>query len=111
MMQRSWVSYLARHQNIWNRRLHCFATFSLTTLVLLCVYLVDPLLLIFAPVVAWLPTLVGHFIEGNVRDWLSFPILSMRADIRLLFMTIDGTIDDEIRACLKEEHSDGERLE
>lgn len=98
-----WREYLANHRGIWNRRLHCFSTFSVITLAFLSLYLVNPLPILLIPAFGWIPTLAAHIGAKNGLRWWSSPLLSVRANIRLLRMSFDGTIEEELRTHIEDE--------
>lgn len=86
--QEFWPYYLSQHQNRTNRRLHAIGT--LVSMTVFGLAIVHSWLWIFAAAplgygFAW----IGHyFIERTRPATLSFPLWSLRADLRLTAMML-----------------------
>lgn len=85
--------YLAKHQNLWCRRLHIIG--NLVTLVYIGVVLdhLSPWWLLLAPFIIYPFAWSGHFfIEGNFPAAFKNPIRAKMADWRMIWDTIKGRI-------------------
>jgi hypothetical protein len=99
--QAFWPYYVRDHLNATNRRLHVMGT-GLSLIVLgtcltqgLWIWLWVPFLIGYS--FAWL----GHFkFERNKPATYEYPWYSLRADVRLLHLTLRGHMPEEIRRSL-----------
>ena len=87
--------YLAKHQNVWNRRCHILgqvATFSFVFCVLY--FNLNLLFLLCTPFIVYPFAVPGHYLwEGNKPAFLSSsPLKAKLADLRMCFEMITGKI-------------------
>lgn len=92
-----WPFYIAQHMNRTNRRLH----FAGTSLGLACLAaalgLREPRLLAAGLVLAYGLAWIGHFVyEKNRPATFEFPLLSLRADLRMVRLMLTGSMELEI---------------
>jgi hypothetical protein len=93
-----WPFYLAQHLNRANRRLHFAGTTSALILIPAALFLRKPALLAAAAVVAYGFAWIGHFFfEHNRPATFQYPLLSLKGDFRMYWMTWTGGLDDEIK--------------
>lgn len=98
-----WPFYVSQHLNPVNRRLHAYGT--TLGLVLGAVALIRraPSIAVAAVVVAYLFAWAGHFFyEKNLPATFVFPLLSLRADFRMYWLTLRGEMGAEILLLTKE---------
>ncbi|MCM2303093.1 MAG: DUF962 domain-containing protein [Elusimicrobia bacterium] len=98
-----WPYYVSQHLNPVNRRLHAVGT-SLG-LVLAAVALIwrAPVVAVSSVVVAYAFAWAGHFFyEKNRPATLKYPLLSLRADFRMYWLTLTGEMDTEILLLMKD---------
>jgi len=98
-----WPYYVRAHSNKLNRNIHFVGTSSAMALVGLGVLTrrVTPVLL--APVVGYGFAWFGHFvIEGNVPATFGHPLWSLKADLKMWRMILEGTMDAEVERVLRE---------
>ena len=91
-----WPYYVGEHRRPVTRTLH----FVGTHLALLCVVLsavVSPWMLAAAPVLGYGLAWIGHFFfEKNRPATFTYPLWSLRGDLRMLRLTWAGRMDDEV---------------
>jgi hypothetical protein len=91
-----WPYYVSQHMKPSTRALH----FLGTTLVLGCLaaaVLVSPLWLLVAPVGGYGPAWIGHFFfERNKPATFTYPLWSLRGDLRMYRLTLLGKMGPEI---------------
>jgi hypothetical protein len=92
-----WPFYVSQHLNPTNRRLHFVGT-TLGMLTLAAgLYLCSPAVQLAAFVCGYAFAWVGHFFfEKNRPATFSYPLLSLRADFRLWWLTLTNQMDTEI---------------
>lgn len=98
-----WPYYVSQHLNPVNRRLHAVGT-SLG-LVLAAVGLIwrAPSVAVAGVAVAYALAWAGHFFyEKNRPATFDHPLLSLRADLRMYWLTVRGEMDTEILLLTKD---------
>lgn len=103
-----WPYYIGEHRDASTRRLHtigttaalgCLTAFALTR---------KRSLLLAALVGGYGPAWVSHFfIEKNRPATFTYPLWSLRADLRMFRLTLLGQIDAEIERILGEQAAEG----
>jgi hypothetical protein len=92
-----WPDYLAQHRNPVCRGLHLAGTLLGLTCLGLGV-LASPVWLPLAPLSGYALAWVGHFaFERNRPATFRHPLWSLRADFRMLGLTLTGRLKDETR--------------
>jgi hypothetical protein len=98
-----WPFYVSQHLNPVNRRLHAVGTTLGIVLGAGALIFRAPLLLAAALVAAYACAWIGHiFYEKNRPATFVFPLLSLRADLRMYRLTVLGEMDTEILLLMKE---------
>lgn len=93
-----WDHYLREHRSGLNRALHLTGTAAALLLAAAGVVRRRPRLLLLAPLVGYGPAWIGHFlVERNRPASLHSPLLSLRADLRMLRLAVAGRLGDELR--------------
>ncbi len=92
-----WPFYVSQHLNPVNRRLHVCGTTSGLLLGISALIGRAPLLIVAAIVLAYAFAWAGHsFYERNLPATFAHPLLSLRADLRMYWLTLRGEMDAEI---------------
>jgi hypothetical protein len=92
-----WPFYVGEHKHPLNRALHYAGTSMAIGTVLAAVSTANPAWLLLTPVVGYTPAWVGHFfIEGNTPATFKYPVWSLRADLKMLAMALQGRMADEV---------------
>ncbi|MDB4992615.1 MAG: hypothetical protein JWM74_47 [Myxococcaceae bacterium] len=92
-----WPFYVGEHKDPTNRALHYVGTSLAIGTVGAAVITWNPLWLLATPVVGYAPAWIGHFvIEGNRPATFKHPLWSIRGDLRMLKMALQGKIKAEI---------------
>lgn len=99
-----WPYYIGEHRDPTTRRLHaigttaalgCLGAFALTR---------KPAFLLASLVSGYGPAWVSHFfVEKNRPATFTYPLWSLRADMRMFRLTLLGQIDAEVERILGEE--------
>jgi len=93
-----WAEYLHDHSNSHNRLLHVVGTLSAILLAVFAILAGMPLLLLLAPVLGYGPAWVGHyFVEHNRPTALRQPLWSLRADLKMTWLSLTGQLQSELR--------------
>jgi hypothetical protein len=98
-----WPFYVSQHLNPVNRRLHAYGT--TLGLVLGAVALIwrAPSVAVLAVIAAYAFAWAGHFFyEMNRPATFTYPLLSLRADLRMYRLTLRGEMGAEILLLTKE---------
>ncbi len=96
-----WVHYVKAHANKTNRTLHFIGTSGAMALIAAGVLTRRPSLLLAAPVVGYGFAWAGHFlVEGNVPATFGHPAWSLRGDLKMWSMILEGTMDAEVERVL-----------
>lgn len=91
--------YLGEHTDPRNRALHYIGTVSAATTLAVAVVTANPFLLPVVPIVGYAPSWFGHFvIEKNRPATFTYPVWSLRGDLRMLRLAITGQIGDQLAA-------------
>src|SRR3984957_11448595 len=92
-----WPYYVGEHQNPLNRALHYAGTTMAIATVLAAVATRKPAWLLLTPIVGYGPAWIGHFvIEGNRPATLDYPLWSLRGDLKMLLLALQGRMADEV---------------
>lgn len=96
--QEFWPYYLSQHLKPGTRALH----FAGTTLALLCIAgaaaLSRPILLVWAPVLAYGLAWTGHFfVEKNSPATFKYPVHSLLADFKMYGLMWAGALGPELK--------------
>jgi hypothetical protein len=92
-----WPFYVGEHKDPLNRALHYAGTSMAIGTILAAAATANPTWLLLTPVVGYGPAWVGHFfIEHNKPASFSYPVWSLRADLKMLAMALKGQMADEV---------------
>jgi len=95
-----WPYYVRAHRKPGNRALHVAGTLAALGLVAGAVVTARPSLLLLAPVVGYGPAWFGHFvIEGNRPATFGHAAYSLRGDLRMLLLSLQGRMAAEVERC------------
>lgn len=96
-----WPYYVGEHKLPLNRALHYFGTTMAIGTVGAAVVTLNPLWLLATPIVGYGPAWFGHFVlEGNRPATLTYPLFSIRGDLRMLKYALQGKMAQEVdRVC------------
>jgi len=98
-----WPYYVSQHLNPINRRLHAVGTTLGLVLGIVALITSTPFVAVLAVVVAYGCAWAGHFFyEKNRPATFTYPLLSLRADFRMYWLTLRGEMDTEILLLLKD---------
>jgi hypothetical protein len=93
-----WPFYLSQHLNPKTRGLHFAGTTAGLILLSFAAIRREPRLLAAALVAAYGCAWIGHFFfERNSPATFQYPLLSLRADFRMYWMGMQGTLERELR--------------
>ncbi len=80
-----------------NRALHYVGTISAATTLAAAVVTLNPFLLPLVPVVGYAPPWIGHFIiEKNRPATFTYPLWSLRGDLRMLRLAVTGQLKEQL---------------
>jgi hypothetical protein len=97
-----WPHYVKAHSRKATRQLHFAGTTAALTLAAAGILTRRLSLIALAPIVGYGCAWVGHFfIEGNTPATFGHPVWSLRADLLMWKMTLEGTMDDEVERVLR----------
>ena len=93
-----WPYYLAEHARPATRVIHVFGTCAAVVL-LACGLLIGPWwLLPLAPAVGYACAWLSHlFVERNRPATFTYPVWSLRGDLRLAWLAVTGRLGPELR--------------
>jgi hypothetical protein len=92
-----WPYYVGEHRDPVCRALHYVGTTLAIGTVATAVLTANPTWLLLTPVVGYAPAWFGHYIiEGNVPATFKHPIWSLRGDLRMLSMALQGRMAAEV---------------
>ena len=98
-----WPYYVSQHLNPANRRLHALGTAAGLVLCAAAVIFRAPSLALAGAAAAYACAWIGHFFyEKNRPATFVFPVLSLRADLRMCRLILLGEMDTEILLLMKE---------
>lgn len=98
-----WPYYVSQHLNPVNRRLHAIGTALGAALSLAALVFRAPSLLAAGVLAAYALAWAGHFFyEKNRPATFFFPVLSLRADLRMCRLILLGRMETEILLLMKE---------
>lgn len=98
-----WPFYVSQHMNPVNRRLHAYGTSLGLVLGATALIWRAPLAAYAAVVAAYGFAWIGHFFyERNRPATFTYPLLSLRADLRMYRLTLRGEMGAEILLLTKE---------
>jgi hypothetical protein len=93
-----WPEYVKAHSNKLNRTLHVVGTSLALACVVAAVLKRRPSLLLLAAVLGYGFAWCGHFfVEKNMPATFSHPLFSLRADALLVWKTVCGEMDAEVK--------------
>lgn len=92
-----WPYYVSQHMHPVNRRLHFYGTSLALVLGIAALMTSAPSVAVAAVAVPYAFAWAGHFFyEKNTPATFSRPLLSLRADFRMYWLTLRGEMDAEI---------------
>jgi hypothetical protein len=92
-----WPYYVGEHRDPVCRALHYVGTSLAIGTVATAVLTANPAWLLLTPVVGYAPAWFGHFIiEGNVPATFKHPLWSLRGDLRMLSLALQGRMAAEV---------------
>lgn len=98
-----WPYYVSQHLNPVNRRLHAVGTSLAIILAGVALIWRAPFVAVSAVVAAYAFAWAGHFFyEKNTPATFKYPLLSLRADFRMYWLTLRGEMDTEILLLTKD---------
>ncbi len=93
-----WPLYLAAHRSAGNRWLHFVGTMLAVLCLPAAIVLLEPWLLLAAPVIGYGLAWVGHFlVEGNRPETFGSPAWSMRGNFRMTWLMLIGRLGPELK--------------
>jgi hypothetical protein len=98
-----WPFYLREHSHPVNRALHVAGTGAALLTVATAVATAQPWLLPVAPVFGYGAAWVGHFvIEKNRPATFTYPLWSLRGDLRMFRLTVTGQLAPHLQRAMAE---------
>lgn len=98
-----WPYYVSQHLNPVNRRLHALGTTLGIVLGIVALVTSAPFVAVLAVAVAYGFAWAGHFFyEKNRPATFTYPLLSLRADFRMYWLTLRGEMDTEILLLMRD---------
>ncbi len=92
-----WPHYLNEHANRTNRALHAAGTTAAIAMLGVAAAKRDWKLAALAPLLGYGPAWAGHFfLEKNRPTTFSHPVWSLRADLKMAGLMLQGKLDDEL---------------
>ena len=92
-----WPFYVGEHRDPVCRALHYVGTTLALGTVATAAITANPTWLLLTPVVGYGPAWFGHYIiEGNVPATFKHPLWSLRGDLRMLSMALQGRMAAEV---------------
>lgn len=92
-----WAHYVAEHSNPTTRLLHAVGTTGALATALAALLKRKPKWLALVPLLGYGPAWAGHyFVEGNKPATLDHPVWSLRADLRMYKMMLNGEMEEEM---------------
>jgi hypothetical protein len=105
--QEFWPYYVAQHSKASTRALH-FAGTTMALATLAAAVVVSPAWAVAVPLVSYGPAWVGHFFfERNRPATFTYPLWSLRGDIRMYWLMLRGRMAPEVDRALKAYPSGG----
>ena len=96
-----WPFYVAQHSRPSTRALHFLGT-TMVLLALAAGTLVSPWWFAAAPVLGYGPAWIGHFFcERNRPATFTYPLWSLRGDVRMYRLMLTGRMAPEVDRALK----------
>lgn len=91
--ERFWPYYLSEHRDRGCRALHYLGTSSAIGSAVYGIVMLEPGWLLVAPFLGYGAAWAGHFlVEGNRPATFSYPLWSLRGDLRMLRLALTGTL-------------------
>jgi hypothetical protein len=91
-----WPYYVSQHAAASTRALHFAGTLTMLG-TLAAAALVDARWLLAAPVAGYAPAWIGHFFfERNRPATFTYPLWSLRADLRMFLLMLTGRMGPEV---------------
>jgi hypothetical protein len=92
-----WPYYVGEHRDPLNRALHYAGTSMAIGTIVAAAVTANPTWLLLTPVVGYGPAWIGHFlVENNTPATFKHPVWSLRADLKMLAMAIQGQMAQEV---------------
>lgn len=92
-----WPFYVGQHKDPTNRALHYVGTSLAIGTVAAAALTANPAWLLLTPVVGYAPAWIGHFvIEGNRPATFTYPVWSLRGDLKMLSYALAGKMAAEV---------------
>jgi hypothetical protein len=92
-----WPFYVGEHKDPLNRALHYAGTSMAIGTVVIAAATANPSWLLLTPIVGYGPAWVGHFfIEHNKPASFKYPLWSLRGDLKMLGMALQGKMAEEV---------------
>jgi hypothetical protein len=108
--ERFWDYYVAQHKEKGTRILHFLGTTGAALCLAGGLLTRRRWLLLVAPVVGYGPAWIGHFfVENNRPATFDHPLWSLRADLRMWWLTLSGSMQAEVDRVVREETERSER--
>lgn len=97
--QEFWPFYLNEHSNPLNRLLHLIGTGGVISVVLSALLLLQPWMLLAAPICGYGFAWFGHFVvQKNRPATFKYPLWSLAADFKMFFLAISGQLGAHLEA-------------
>jgi len=98
-----WPHYVGEPRRSATRWIHFVGTTAAILCAIAAAIVLDPWLLLAAPVVAYGLAWIGHFfVAGDKPATFRHPLWSVRGDIRMYFLMWRGGMNEEIRRLTRE---------
>jgi hypothetical protein len=92
-----WPFYVGEHKDPLNRALHYAGTSMAIGTVVVAAATGNPAWLLLTPIVGYGPAWIGHFvIEGNKPATFKHPVWSLRGDLKMLTLALQGKMGAEV---------------
>ena len=98
-----WPYYVREHSKKTTRLMHFVGTGAALSAFALGLLRRSPALLLAAPLLGYGPAWISHFfVEGNTPATFHYPAFSLRADLRMFGMMLDGAMDREVERVMNQ---------
>ncbi len=92
-----WLYYLSQHTKRASRLLHIGGTLLALIAIIWAVVSFNFIWLLAAPVIGYGAAWIGHaFIEHNHPATFTYPLWSLRGDLRMLWLWLSGRLEAEL---------------
>ncbi|KAG1365846.1 Membrane protein-like protein [Cocos nucifera] len=97
-LEEFWAYYVSQHSRASTRRWHFFGTLSALLCLLSSLLLLNPWLLLLAPLFGYGLAWYSHvFVERNAPVTFSHPFWSLLCDLKMFGLMLTGRMDREIK--------------